>query len=596
MDKDNKPSTLEKIQNVDVSKKAINKRVKRAEGVTLRHARKFIFKRLDNARESRRRVIIWFIIVALIVLASGIQLSWYRQSYKTTASAESGTYAEGVVGKISTLNPLYASTSAEDALSQLVFSRLINYDQSGKLNYDIAKSMAIGEDSKTYTFKIRDDVLWHDGKPLTVDDVIFTFDLLKDPATRSTVQGWSAITVTKIDSETVEFKLPSVIAPFPHALAAVPILPKHTLEGVEPSNLREASFSSKPTGSGPFSVSLVQDIDIEDSRRSVLLEKNLSYYKGPAKIDRFQLSTYPNTDSLFKAIKSGEVIAAAGLDSSQITQLPTNKYTIGAIPVNGGVYALFNMRKVTDKNVRQALQLATDTSKIREEFGLDLPALDKPITPALLGTNAINAESLNIAKANELLNQSGWVLKDGKRYKNGSELVLNVVTVKGETEKALKSLSSQWAEIGVSVNASIYDPTDTSQRFVQDILQPRNYDVLIYELIIGGDPDVYAYWDSDQAISSGYNFSNYSSSVSDAALSSARTRLDTALRQAKYQTFTRQWLADVPAIGLYQSVLYYAHSNSVSGFNPDNLLVSPESRYADVLYWTALTKSVYKTP
>lgn len=596
MEKDDKPSTLEKIQSVNVSKKALNKRVKRAEGVTLRHARKFIFKRLDNARESRRRVVIWFVIVALIILASGIQLSWYRQSYKTATGSSNGTYAEGVVGKISTLNPLYASTSAEDALSQLVFSRLINYDKLGTLNYDLASSMSIGEDSKTYTFKIRDDAVWQDGRPVTVDDVVYTIELLKNPITRPTVQGWSSISVVKIDDNTVQLTTPTVIAAFPHAVAAVAILPKHLLEATDPAKLREASFSSKPVGSGPFSVSLVQDINLQDSKRSILLEKNQEYYRGSAKIDRFQLSTYPDTEALFKAFRSGEVTAAAGLDSSQISQLSNSRYSVTAQPVNGGVYALFNMRKMTDQNVRKALQLATDTAKIRQEFGISVPALDKPLTSALLGTNSINSESLNLVKANELLNQAGWLLQDGKRYKNGSELIINVVTVKGETEKALKSLSSQWAEIGVSVNASIYDPTDTTQRFVQDILQPRNYDILIYELSIGGDPDVYAYWDSDQAISSGYNFSNYSSSVADAALSSARTRLNTALRQAKYQTFTRQWLADVPAIGLYQSVLYYAHSNSVKSFSSDTILVSPENRYSDVIYWTAQSEVVYKTP
>lgn len=596
MDDENKQTTLEKIQNVDISKKAFSKRVKRAEGVTLRHARKFIFKRIDNAREVRRHIILWTLVIAMIILASGLQLVWYRESYRAMAVSNGGTYAEGVIGKLSTLNPFYASSLPEESLSQLVFSRLLNYDAKGSISYDLADSITVSTDGKTYSLKIRSNALWQDGQPVSVDDALFTFELLKNPATRSTIQGWSQIQVKKVDDKTIQFTLPSVIAAFPHAIAAVPILPKHLLKDVKPTEFRENSFSSKPVGSGPFAVSLVQDIDVKNSKRSVLLEKNSDYYRGEPKLDRFQLSTYADSDSLLKAFKSGEVTAAAGLGSSQIASLDPKQYDLLAQPVNAGVYAMFNTRKLTDRNVRKALQLAIDTSKIRQDMALTVPTMDTPLTSKLLGTNAIKADAPDQKKAGDLLTQAGWILKDGKRYKNGNELVINVSTTKGENEIALKSIVDQWTAIGVTVNATIYDPNDTTQRFVQDTIQPRNYDVLIYELSIGGDPDVYAYWDSTQATSVGYNFSNYSSANADAALASARTRLEPALRQAKYQSFSRQWLYDVPAIGLYQSVLYYAHAKSVNAFDPRDTLVSVENRFVDILYWTASNKTVYKTP
>lgn len=598
MEDDNKQSTLERIQNVDISKKSITRRVKRAEGVTLRHARKFIFKRLDNAREARRHVVLWIILLALTIFATGVQLVWYRQAYRVQTVSESGTYAEGVVGKIETLNPFYASTSAEEALSQLTFSRLLNYDDSGTINYDLASSMTVSQDAKTYSFTIRNDVNWQDGEKLTVDDVIFTYNLLKNPSTRSSIQGWSEIVVEKINDDTIRFTLPSVIAAFPHAIAAVPILPEHILKTVTPSTLRENAFSSMPIGSGPFVVRLVQDTNVDNSERSILMEKFAGYFKGAAKIDRFQLSTYPTIDALAKALKSGEVTAASGLETSQINQLSTDKYDLHAQPINGGVYALFNTRKplLTDVKIRKALQLAIDTTKVRQELALSVPAMDLPLTNRQLGSAAPHADAYDINRAATLLNETGWVLDGTVRKKDGKELVLSVVTVQGQNEKVLESIVSQWRQIGVVATTSVYDPTDVTQRFVQDTLQARNYDVLIYPLSIGGDPDVYAYWDSSQAVSSGYNFSNYSNSVSDDALSSARSRVEPELRKAKYLAFSRQWLADVPAIGLYQSVLYYAHSKSVTSFDDMNSLVSSENRYSDVLYWSASTRPVYKTP
>lgn len=596
MEDDNKPSTLEKIQSVDISKKALTKRVKRAEGVTLRHARKFVFKRLDKAREIRRHVVIWIVVIAGIILLSGIQLIWVRSGYKTQTNAASGVYAEGLVGKIATLNPFYASSSAEESLSQLAFSRLLSYDKTGSIAYDLASDMKVSADGKSYVFTIRDDVKWQDGQPLSIDDVIFTYETLKNPLTRSTLQGWSQVQIVKIDSSKVQFTLSSVIAAFPSAVASVPIIPKHILADVEPAKLREDNFSSQPIGSGPFMVSLVQDIDVKNSKRSVLMIKNPYYYKGAPKLDRFQLSTYPDSESLYKALKSGEVTAAAGLDSSQIEKLDQSKFKIEAQPINGGVYALFNTQRITDKNIRKALQLASDSVAIRKLFPEDIPAMDLPLSNAQLGTSEILVDKTNKQTATNILNDAGWVLSSGKRYKDGRELVINAITVKGDNEKALVALASDWKEIGVTVNVAVYDPTDASQRFVQDILQPRNYDVLVYELVSGGDPDVYAYWDSSQTSSSGYNFSNYSNAVSDAALASARSRIEPSLRQAKYQTFARQWVSDVPAIGLYRSVLYYAHSKSVVSFDKSTILTSAENRYSDVLYWTVNTKSVYKTP
>ena len=119
---------------------------------------------------------------------------------------------------------------------------------------------------------------------------------------------------------------------------------------------------------------------------------------------------------------------------------------------------------------------------------------------------------------------------------------------------------------------------------------------MVYQLYIGGDPDVYAYWHSTQANASGYNFANYANGVSDSILDSARSRIEMNLRLIKYLQFSRQWLADVPAIGLYQSSLNYAHIKSVEAFSISNVIPSVENRYADIQYWSVTKKSVYKTP
>ena len=124
------------------------------------------------------------------------------------------------------------------------------------------------------------------------------------------------------------------------------------------------------------------------------------------------------------------------------------------------------------------------------------------------------------------------------------------------------------------------------------MLQGRNFDILLYELAIGADPDVYAYWYS----SSHYNFSGYSNTLADTSLVSARSRLEPELRNAKYKQFVSQWYSDAPAIALYQPAIEYVSLREASSVKPGLSLVSNADRYADVIYWTVANDTVYKTP
>ena len=148
----------------------------------------------------------------------------------------------------------------------------------------------------------------------------------------------------------------------------------------------------------------------------------------------------------------------------------------------------------------------------------------------------------------------------------------------------------------MKVDRKIVDTSSVASTFVQDTLQGRNFDVLLYELAIGADPDVYAYWHSSQVGQTGYNFSGYSNQTVDASLASARARLEADLRSAKYKVFVQQWQEDAPGIALYQPVLEYVSSNAADTVKPNSTLVMESDRYANVQYWTITTDTVYKTP
>lgn len=572
--------------------------MKKVEGATVKHARRFVFKRWDSFREVRRRIALWTLVIGLLIGATGLQFWWYQNEYRTDANATGGTYAEAVLGPVNTLNPIFAQSSAEEAAGELIFSRLLNYDETGALGYDLAEDMTISKDQLSYTFSIRPDAQWSDGRYVRARDVVFTVNLLKNTATRATLTGWSNITVSAVDDMTVAFKLPAVYAAFPHALRFLPILPEHVLRDVRPGQLRENAFSTAPVGSGPFALRLLQNIDTTNGRKIVHLSQNTNYYRGAPKLDRIQLHVYSDTDSILRALATSEVNAASDLPVLTAQSVNAQRYQTDNDPVNSGVYAILNTvsAKLSDVKVRRALQLATNTQAVRSAISDKLPALDLPFVQGQITGNVPKAPAYNTKEATRLLEEAGWVLDGSTRKKGGESLTLNVVTTKNpDFEKALQVLTEQWQELGITVTTSIVDPKDPVQNVAQDVLQQRRFDVLLYQLTIGGDADVYAYWHSSQA-SNGFNFSNYKNAISDEALSSARARLEPDLRNAKYITFANQWLNDVPAIGLYQSTAQYVHTNSVHASPRDVDFNSAIDRYNSVRYWTVGERSVFKTP
>lgn len=592
------PSKWNRMPKMSFSSKDLSRRMKKVEGATVKHARRFVFRRMSNFREVRRHIALWILTVGLIIGASGLQLYWYQQSYRTLAAANDGTYAEGVLGPVETLNPIFARSSAEESASHLLFSRLMTYDTAGTLNYDLAESVTVSENKRTYSVKIRADARWQDGVYVRAKDVVFTVNTIKDPSTRSTISGWDDIRVEAEDDRTVSFTLPAAYAAFPHALSFLPILPEHILRDVEPSALRENSFSNSPVGSGPFTFRFIQANDVDDERRVIHMARNDTYFRGAPNLERFQLHVYGSSEAIVRALNISEVNAATDLAVGDLSEVNQERYDSVRQPMNNGVYALFNTTTgvMSDAKVRQALQVGTNTAALREVVGPGTPALGLPFIDGQVdGAPAV--PQYNTERAAALLNDAGWVLNaEGVRAKDGQPLKINIVTTRNsDIERVLEALQGQWRDLGISITTNIVDPSDPAQNVVQNILQPRNYDVLLYQLTIGGDPDVYAYWHSSQA-TNGFNFSNYSNGVVDDALSSARDVTEKNLRDAKYVTFANQWLRDVPAIGLYQVTSQYVSSKSVETETNGHRFVSPIDRYADVLYWSVGDRFVQQTP
>jgi peptide/nickel transport system substrate-binding protein len=578
--------------------KTLTRKTKRVFRRSAKHASEQLVEKANNAYLARNRIVSWMLAVAGLLFLAGLQYIWYQGIYKEQAFVNGGVYAEATLGKISTLNPLYASTSSEKAASRLIFSRLFSYDVTGNLKGDLAKSLKKSDNGKIYTVTLRSDAKWHDGKPVTVDDVVFTVQTIKDTRSRSLLRaGWSDITITKRDGK-VQFTLPAAYPGFKDLLT-FPVLPSHILGKIEPGQIYEDDFSSKPIGSGPFKFQLSQDLSGDD--QIVHLVKNAEYYGGAAKLDRVQIHSTSSRGEIAKSLRSGEVSATADLTSTYRQSLSDDSIFLREASVNRGVYAFLNMSSpiLKDKNVRLALQAGVDTGNVRISLGANTPALDMPVLESQIAIDIPTPVKVNRNEAVKKFEAAG--LKKNKKGElidaEGEQVKLRLVTIDDANyKKVASSLATEIEQLGIKINKVVFDTGDASKDFLQEILQPRNYDILVYEIDLGADPDTFAYWHSSQMGGNGLNLSNYSDALTDDILSSARTTDNQALRKAKYKAFVERWYKDAPAIGLYQVQMQYFYNKNVRTFSEDVRLVSALDRFTDVTYWAASKADVYKTP
>lgn len=576
--------------------KPVDKKARRIEKATLRHAHKFVLSRWSNIRSIRRHVVAWLVLVALLCGLAILQTVLSYRSVLLTAPSAGGVYAEGMVGSFRTLNPLFASSQAELAASKLLFSGLLRYDEAGHLQPDLATSWRIEDKGKKYTLALRHDVTWHDGKPFTAKDVLYTVETLQNPTVSApSFQSWRGIKVTAIDNYTVVFELPNAYAPFGSQLTA-PVLPQHILAKVRPDQLQENNFGQQPIGTGPFYFSSLKTLDVTTGKTLLQLDAFDHYWQGRPKLNRFSLTTYSTETELTKAFRSHEINAASDLTVSAYNDLSQSTSAVGHLaPINDGVYAFFNTTSssLKDLKLRQALLLSTTTQSLQESMrGVRLagPIVSNQL-PQATGVAQPQPDSV---KAAALYEELGYI-KDanGKLVKGKQKLQLKIASVNTPAYRSvINRLATQWEKFGVTVIKQFVDP----EQIQQSVLQTRDYDVLVYEIEVGGDPDVYAYWHPTQAGANGLNFSGYSSSLAGDALVAGRARSDWSTRDLRYTSFAKQWVADTPAIALYQSTLRYVSTNQITSISDTQQLPTPADRYSNIIDWSVEKSAVYKTP
>ncbi len=549
-----------------------------------------IWGKWHQLRIIRRFLLVWWGLVALMAFGLLHQVNTLAALTKVMVPQPGGIYSEAAVGDVSMLNPVLPQTGPAADINRLIFSGLTRYNAKRQIVADLAKSWDISPDGKTYTFHLRSGVKWQDGVPFSATDVAFTIAAIQNPDSRSPLaSSWGGVKVDAKGDETVVFTLPSPLESFMDSTTFL-VVPRHLLESVDPSQLREADFNHNPIGTGPFAIKTYAP-----AAHEIALTANPAYYGGKPQLDEFDFRLYDTPQQTLDAYARHQVTSPGRIlpeSVARATKLANlNQYSL-TLPDEVTLFMQNNDALLSDKTLRGILSSSLDRHAIieRSQSGQGL-VVTQPLLPGQLGyTDRYVLPVLSNDAARQALDAASWVLPPGSkiRSKNGQNLDLTLVTLGGgDLARVANDIKRQWEPLGIRLTVKTTDLTELQQTY----MRPRNFQLLLFGVNLGADPDVYSFWHSSQAKDPGVNLSGYSSPDADRALEAGRIKTDAQVRQGKYDTFLKAWNADAPAAVLYQTAYVYGVRDEAAGLVADRL-VDPTDRFYGVEHWTVLQRLV----
>lgn len=458
---------------------------------------------------------------------------------------------EGSIGDASNLIPILSSDSASHDVASKVYNGLVKYDKNINVVGDLAESWDISKDGLMITFHLRKDVRWHDGRPFTAEDVLYTYQVTIDPKTPTAYAG-DFLKVKKaevLDPHTFRVTYDRPFAPALMSWGAA-ILPKHLLEGKE---ITRSTLARRPVGTGPYKFKEWV------TGQKIVVEANPDYFEGRPYIDGHITRIIPDMATMFLELR------ANGIDRMGLTPLQYkrqtennlfrknfNKYRYLSFSY---VYLGYNLNKslFADKRVRQAIAHAVNKQEIID--GIMLGLAREATGPYKPGTWAHNSHvkiyPYDPHKAEALLAEAGWrdVNRDGVLEKNGEPFTFEIITNQGNEirAKCAEIIQRRLAEVGIAVKIRVVEWA----AFVNEFIKKRRFDATILGWTVSMDPDIYDVWHSSKTKPDELNFIGYKNDEVDDLLEKGRSTFDRKLRKKCYDRIQEILAEDQPYLFLY---------------------------------------------
>lgn len=436
----------------------------------------------------------------------------------------------------------------------------------------LAERATSANDFKEWTITLRPNITWHDGRPLTAEDVKFSFDYYaKFPGASGRYahhvsDSPKLQSATVLDSRNIRLQYFEPTPTFKTMPGAdLPIIPKHIWENVtEPARFT----ADLPVGSGPFKVVEM----LRDQR--YLLEANADYFKGKPTIDRLELPIVKDPAAAFAALRSGELDSVARNVPPELV----DQFRAAGVEVAEGtkfesLQMYFNTRKapLTDAKLRKAIALAIDTKPLVDTvlLGHGRPGLDTFIHPDSPWAMPNGRHETDPAKAERMLDEAGYRTKDPdgvRKTPDGARLEFSVLVSSFEPTdlRAVQLAAQQVARIGVKLNPEALDPATLRTRRTGPPGQPPPYDAYMSTLESHGhvDPDaLYYFFHSPGPRGFGAAISGYTNPAYDKIVVEATTKDVDARKPLLYEA-QRILAEDAPVVVFYYPDGDYAYRPS----------------------------------
>lgn len=481
---------------------------------------------------------------------------------------DGGTVNIGLIGDPVAFMTTHTTDTTSGAVEDMVYNQLGRIDEDIEIQPELAHDWEISDDGLTYTFHLEEDVYFHDGEPLTSEDVKFTFDIfLDEDYTGPRASYFSSVDeVVAVDETTVEFHLDEIDARVLANVTAFGIMPKHHLEDIPAEELEESDFSRDPIGSGPFTFEEWED------GQYLQLEANEDYWEGEPNLDRITMSIVGDQNAAMAQLEAGDI---------DITTIPATDFSTaeawdeeGLIDLRSTLgfqynYMGYNMDRdmFADKETRQALTHAIDREAIIDQVGQGQGEVAHgPVSPLSWAYSEDMPEfEYDPDRARELLEEAGWEEGgDGILERDGERFEFTLATNSGNQirEDIAVIVQSMLNDVGVEVT-----PEYVEWGAFLDQIQPPNwdFDAVILGWGLATDPDPSALWHSRE-YEQGQNNVNYQNDEVDELIDENIRIVDEEERAEMLQEIFEMIAEDQPYTFLYYPNDLKAVPTNLEGF------------------------------
>lgn len=449
-------------------------------------------------------------------------------------------------GDIDSLDPHRATSTLSMQVWDQIYDTLLAFDMEGKAQPNMAESWEASEDGLSYTFKLHDGIMCHDGTAFDANDVKFTIDRAFGDNPSLTKTSWGPIdSVEVVDPLTVKVSMSSKFGAF------IPFLADSFSSMVCDTNTAETFGSSTGIGTGPFK--LVEWVKGDE----VVLEKNADYRnlgkpvdnQGAPYIDRLIVRTVPEPQTRLAALRTGEVdIAEPPFDDIAAIKESGELDIVVADNTGQNVFWEFTISRppFDDIRARKAVAYATDPQMAIDIIYGGLSQREWcPIARGVFGNDQDFCKQYGYpydpAKATELLAEMGY------GPDNPLETTMFVWTG-GNRHKLAEIFQAQLAEVGINASIEIMDIGTMNARVKEQNESPDDASPGTFDMMTWGwyDPDIlYALWHSPGA------YSGFQTPELDAMLEKTRTTIDEDERLVAVQDVIKYLMENAAHIGLY---------------------------------------------